>query len=69
VVVNILSQIIEVSVGELDLLERQRRGFVKTRCDSSFADAEVVEIFAESKGPVQTSISIVSPVYKSVLIL
>jgi hypothetical protein len=60
-----LSQIIEASIGELDLLERQRRGFVKTRCDLSFADAEVVEIFAESKGPVQTPISIVSPVKKS----
>jgi hypothetical protein len=59
----------EASVSRLDLLERQRCGLIKTRCDSSFADAEIVEIFAESKGPVQTSISIVSPVYKSVLIL
>jgi hypothetical protein len=59
----------EVSVSKVDLLERQRRGLIKTRCDSSFADAEVVEIFAESKGPVQTSISVISPVYNSVLIL
>jgi hypothetical protein len=63
------SQIVEASVGELDLLERQRRGLIKTRCDSSFADAEVVEILAESKGPMQISISIVSSAYKSVWIL
>ena len=58
---------LNLATSRADSLQRKGCSFVKTRCNTGFTDTEVVEILAESKGPVQASITVVAPEMKLVI--
>jgi hypothetical protein len=59
---------VRVCINRVGLLKREGCSLVKTRCNSGFANAKVVEVFTEAKGPVQPSVSVVPSRYMSIIL-